>query len=121
MPVTTQELSKKYIKTPNGYVEMTEDGLRANKKESKQKSLFWKTPKYSLVTILISIMLFTSVASWDLNGLLNGLVAVVCSPIVDLIFTYSKTKKSKIPDGAIITGLIIAMVLSSVSPSMQQH
>ncbi|MFD2617609.1 RnfABCDGE type electron transport complex subunit D [Terrilactibacillus laevilacticus] len=75
-----------------------------------------KAPKRFLIASLILLMLVGSFHSEPLSGIVTVLIAVASSVMVDLIFTISHKRKIKFPDGALLTGLIIGLVLSPTSP-----
>jgi Na+-translocating ferredoxin:NAD+ oxidoreductase RnfD subunit len=72
-----------------------------------------KTPK-GYVTISMVVFLFIA-AIWtlDIRGILNGIIAVGVSLTVDFLCSYFAKRKRALPDGAVITGLIIALILST--------
>lgn len=75
-----------------------------------------KTPKGYVTLAMLSFLLIASIGSKDINGILNASVAVLVSIIVDIIFNVIKKRKWSMPDGAIITGLIISLILGTTSP-----
>lgn len=77
---------------------------------------FLKTPKGTAFTILAGLTLIASLRPEDHSGLVNALVAVVTGLIVDNVVAFLQKRKSFFSDGAIITGLIIADVLSHATP-----
>lgn len=80
---------------------------------SKETSLrgFLRTPKGYLTLILLGIMLFASLLSGSWDGWLNAGVAVTAAVVEDVAFALAEEQKRIFPDGAVLTGLIIAMVL----------
>jgi Na+-translocating ferredoxin:NAD+ oxidoreductase RnfD subunit len=77
---------------------------------------FFKTPKGYLILILLAIAIVVSIISRDYKGLLNVIICILTAVAIDLLFAYFSKKKNKTPDGAIITGLIIGMILTTVAP-----
>ncbi|QHW29432.1 RnfABCDGE type electron transport complex subunit D [Paenibacillus rhizovicinus] len=77
------------------------------------KTTQWiKSPK---AYVLIAIVVNLSIASWathSLIGIENGGIAAGTAVVVDVIFARVKKRKRIMPDGAAITGLIVAMILS---------
>lgn len=74
-----------------------------------------KTPKGYVVVSLVAFLLIASLWSLDYRGIYNGLIAVGVSSAVDILCSRIAKRKRMIPDGAVITGLIIALILSSTS------
>ncbi|REE66740.1 NQR2/RnfD/RnfE family subunit of NADH-ubiquinone oxidoreductase [Paenibacillus taihuensis] len=71
-----------------------------------------KTPK---TYILIAIVVYLSIASWatrSMAGIENGGIAAGTAIVVDVLFALIKKRKRIMPDGAAITGLLVAMILS---------
>ncbi|WP_227872415.1 RnfABCDGE type electron transport complex subunit D [Paenibacillus albus] len=71
-----------------------------------------KTPK---TYILIAIAVYLSIASWathSMSGIENGGIAAGTAIVVDVFFALIKKRKRILPDGAAITGLIVASILS---------
>ncbi|GGH71044.1 hypothetical protein GCM10008014_56050 [Paenibacillus silvae] len=72
-----------------------------------------KSPK-GYVSISISVCLvIASLAALDMKGIVHGLVAAGTAIIVDMMFGLVNRKKRLMPDGALITGLIVALILST--------
>lgn len=78
------------------------------------KAAQWiKSPK---AYVLIAIAVYLLIASWashSLSGLENGEIAVGTAIIIDVLFAFIKKRKRKLPDGAAVTGLIVALILST--------
>ncbi|WP_127495530.1 RnfABCDGE type electron transport complex subunit D [Paenibacillus glycanilyticus] len=73
---------------------------------------WFKSPK-AYVLITISVYLF--IASWathSIRGIENGGIAVGTAIVIDVLFALIKKRKRIMPDGAAITGLIVALILS---------
>ena len=70
-----------------------------------------KTPKGYVTMAIIAYLLIASMGTKELTGIRNGFVAVFVAFIVDIIFNVIKKRKWSMPDGAVITGLIIALIL----------
>ncbi|MFD1175454.1 RnfABCDGE type electron transport complex subunit D [Paenibacillus puldeungensis] len=78
---------KQWIKSPKGYVAIA-------------MVLYWLTASYLL---------------HDLGGLINGLLAVGVGLIVDVVCCLVERRKKIFPDGTLITGLIIALILGTTT------
>ncbi|SEM92485.1 hypothetical protein [Paenibacillus sp. OV219] len=72
-----------------------------------------KTPKGYVVIALTSYMLIVIALSQDMKGIVNGILAVIVTAAVDTICCLLEKRKRILPDGAVITGLIIAMILGT--------
>jgi Na+-translocating ferredoxin:NAD+ oxidoreductase RnfD subunit len=76
---------------------------------------WFKTPKGYVAVAMVLYLLIASIGYKNFMGIRNAFVAVIAAVIVDLICNNIKGRYSSIPDGAVITGLIIALVLSSAT------
>jgi Na+-translocating ferredoxin:NAD+ oxidoreductase RnfD subunit len=77
---------------------------------------FFRTPK-GLVIIILLIFIFFAAPGQDLRAVLKGLAgATAAAGLMDFLILRFRKKRWEFPDGAIITGLIVAMVLSSQEP-----
>jgi Na+-translocating ferredoxin:NAD+ oxidoreductase RnfD subunit len=74
-----------------------------------------KTPKGFVTMAMITYLLVASMGSKELAGIRNGFVAVLVSIIVDILCNVIKKRKWSMPDGAVITGLIISLILSTAT------
>ncbi|WP_193580926.1 RnfABCDGE type electron transport complex subunit D [Paenibacillus aceris] len=72
-----------------------------------------RTPKGYVMISMIAFLLIAAVYSLDLRGVLNSFIAVGVSVTADFICASLAKKKRAFPDGAIISGLIIALILST--------
>ncbi|MBI2601272.1 RnfABCDGE type electron transport complex subunit D [Candidatus Daviesbacteria bacterium] len=82
---------------------------------NSQKS-FVLVPKVQLALILSLINLTALIHSFSLNTLLNLMVALVSAVISDLIFLKVRNIKPFFPGAAIVSGLIIALLVSPDQP-----
>lgn len=87
--------------------------LAQNTPVKKRRNQFLKTPKgYLLITLLV--LLVISVFGPDsVRGLLSTGVAALTAVAVDWIIARIKKWKRAVPDGAVLTGLIVGLVLST--------
>ncbi len=74
-----------------------------------------KTPKGYVTIAMIVLLLIASIGSKEIPGIKNAFAAVFVSFIVDIICRSVKKRKWIMPDGAVITGLIISLILSTTS------
>lgn len=74
-----------------------------------------KTPKGFLIILMIVYLLIASIGYKDVTGMKNASIAVIVSVVVDIIFNIVKRRKWSKPDGAVITGLIVSLVLGTTS------
>jgi Na+-translocating ferredoxin:NAD+ oxidoreductase RnfD subunit len=74
-----------------------------------------KTPKGYVAIVMIAYLVIASIGYKNITGIKNGFVAVIVSVIVDTLCNVMKRRKGTMPDGAVITGLIIALILSTAT------
>jgi Na+-translocating ferredoxin:NAD+ oxidoreductase RnfD subunit len=74
-----------------------------------------KSPKGYVVIVMVALLVIASLLSKDIRGIQNSIVAVSVSVILDIICSLFERRKRILPDGAVITGLIIALILSTTS------
>ncbi|WP_442603196.1 RnfABCDGE type electron transport complex subunit D [Paenibacillus sp. KN14-4R] len=74
-----------------------------------------KTPKGYVALSLIAYLLIASIGYQDIKGIKNGIIAIAASLATDVLFGLFQKRKRIRPDGALITGLIIALILSSTT------
>ncbi|SFJ30886.1 NQR2, RnfD, RnfE family [Paenibacillus sp. UNC496MF] len=72
-----------------------------------------KTPKSYVITALIVNLLMASVLSQDIKGVENSLLGVIASLALDVVCCLLEKRKRMMPDGAVITGLLIALILGT--------
>jgi Na+-translocating ferredoxin:NAD+ oxidoreductase RnfD subunit len=77
-----------------------------------------ETPKGYVAIAMIAYLLIASIGSQDINGLVNGIVSIGAALVADIICCRFRKRKRIMSDGAIITGLIIALILSSTTSWM---
>ncbi|KRF18488.1 RnfABCDGE type electron transport complex subunit D [Paenibacillus sp. Soil787] len=75
-----------------------------------------KKPKSYVIISLVGILLIAATFSSDIKGLYLASIALVTAVGVDLICFRLGKRKRWLPDGAVITGLIIALILSTATP-----
>ncbi|KIL38958.1 membrane protein [Gordoniibacillus kamchatkensis] len=71
-----------------------------------------KSPKGYVTVALAACLLIASIGAFDAKGIINGVVAVAVSVAADIVCALIGKRKRIMPDGAVITGLINALVLS---------
>jgi Na+-translocating ferredoxin:NAD+ oxidoreductase RnfD subunit len=74
-----------------------------------------KSPKGYIMLVLVAYLVIASIGSQSLGGIVNSCVAVSVAVAVDIICSFLKRRKQILPDGAIITGIIIALILSTTT------
>ncbi|WNR42499.1 RnfABCDGE type electron transport complex subunit D [Paenibacillus roseipurpureus] len=74
-----------------------------------------KTPKGYLVSVMLVCLFSAAFFLQDIKGIEHAGVAVATAVATDLLFVLFQKRKRKLPDGAIITGLLIALILSSTT------
>lgn len=77
---------------------------------------FLVTPKGYLLAILILLTAIAAFRPESNNGWINLGVAVAMAVGVDLLFASQQERRRIFPDGAVLTGLIVALVLSATVP-----
>ncbi|KSU83160.1 NQR2, RnfD, RnfE family [Fictibacillus enclensis] len=83
---------------------------------AKKTAAFFKKPKGYLLYLLLVLSITGSIHSHPFQGLGSIAAAVLAAVAVDMIFSLRQKRKTISWDGAVITGLIIALVLSEASP-----
>jgi Na+-translocating ferredoxin:NAD+ oxidoreductase RnfD subunit len=77
---------------------------------------FFRTPK-GLLTIVLAVLLVPASLGGGLQLVAPGLAgAVAAAALVDVLILRRKYKVWEFPDGAVLTGLFVAMVLSPYEP-----
>jgi Na+-translocating ferredoxin:NAD+ oxidoreductase RnfD subunit len=74
-----------------------------------------KSPKGYVVIAMAAYLLMTSIGSQDMKGIINAIVAVGVSLVADILFCLVEKRKRIMPDGSVITGLIISLILSTTT------
>ncbi|MCM2535324.1 RnfABCDGE type electron transport complex subunit D [Neobacillus pocheonensis] len=74
-----------------------------------------KTPKGYMAIAMLAYLLIASIGYKNLMGIKNAVAAVILAVVGDILFNVLKKRKWTMPDGAVITGLIIALILSSAT------
>jgi Na+-translocating ferredoxin:NAD+ oxidoreductase RnfD subunit len=75
----------------------------------------YKSPKAYVVIAMTAYLLIASIGLQDLKGIINGIVAVGVSLAADIVCCLIEKRKRIVPDGAVITGLIITLILSTTT------
>jgi Na+-translocating ferredoxin:NAD+ oxidoreductase RnfD subunit len=73
---------------------------------------FIRTPKGTVLVILVLLMLVAAIHVSDRPGIGNTIAAVATAAVIDWFVAAARKNKKVFPDGGIITGLIIGLVLS---------
>lgn len=73
---------------------------------------FLRTPKGAVLFLLLGLMVVASFHASDRPGLVNIVAAVATAAAIDLSLALARKNKRLIPDGGIVTGLIIGLILS---------
>jgi len=81
-----------------------------------QRGLFW-TPKIHVLFVLVSLALISMFNVKDMRGqFITIYSSVLTGIVVDAVIDIYQKRKKRISDGAIVTGLIIALVLGAQTP-----
>jgi len=75
-----------------------------------------KSPKAHVSFIILAFLAVASLATHSWAGAFNVLLAAVTALLVDVLCSVIEKRKRIFPDGAVITGLIVAVILSITSP-----
>ncbi|SFL53680.1 Na+-translocating ferredoxin:NAD+ oxidoreductase RNF, RnfD subunit [Paenibacillus sp. 1_12] len=86
--------------------------VNLNNRILSRKHSFLKTPKGYVLIILLVLTVVASLGSYSSQGIANVVIAVCTAALLDLAMMCILKRKKLVPDGAILTGLIIALVLS---------
>lgn len=81
----------------------------------RKKQPLWRTPKGYVMLLLLSLLATASFSPGP-QGVFQAGVAVLSAVITDICAVLLQKRKPSLPDGAIVTGLIVAMVLSYKEP-----
>jgi Na+-translocating ferredoxin:NAD+ oxidoreductase RnfD subunit len=74
-----------------------------------------KSPKGYVAIAMAAYLIMASIGSQDMKGIINGFIAAGVSLVVDILYCLIEKRKRIVPDGAVITGLIIALILSTTT------
>jgi Na+-translocating ferredoxin:NAD+ oxidoreductase RnfD subunit len=75
------------------------------------------TPKLYIILVLVCLALISMFDTKDMHAqFLNVCVSVLTGCLLDLLVGMIQERKQLFPDGAIVTGLIIALVLGAATP-----
>lgn len=74
---------------------------------------FLRTPKGTVLYTLLVMMAAAAIHVSDRRGILNIVVAAATASLIDLVVGLARRNKRVFPDGGIVTGLIIGLVLSA--------
>jgi Na+-translocating ferredoxin:NAD+ oxidoreductase RnfD subunit len=77
---------------------------------------FLKTPKGALLVTLLLLAGIASCYQGASGGWINVAAAVTTAVTIDLAFALTERRNRIFPDGAVLTGLIVALVLSASAP-----
>ncbi|RKP56970.1 hypothetical protein D7Z26_02995 [Cohnella endophytica] len=81
------------------------------------KPKIWaKSPKGYVLMIMVAFLGIASYVSHESKGLENALIAVVAAVVADIVCCLFEKRKRIFPDGAVITGVIVSLILSVTSP-----
>ncbi|TXK73856.1 RnfABCDGE type electron transport complex subunit D [Paenibacillus sp. N3.4] len=74
-----------------------------------------KKPKGYVINAMLAFLLLSAIWSFDIKGVYNVVVAVGVSIATDILCSRFSKRKPVFPDGAVVTGLIIALILSTAT------
>jgi Na+-translocating ferredoxin:NAD+ oxidoreductase RnfD subunit len=74
-----------------------------------------KKPKSYVIISLVGILIVAAILTSDIKGIYNTIIALVTAVGIDLICFRLGKRKKWLLDGAVITGLIIALILSTAT------
>jgi Na+-translocating ferredoxin:NAD+ oxidoreductase RnfD subunit len=73
---------------------------------------FFRTPKGSVLLVLLGLTVAGSIHASDRPGIKNILIAMMMAAAIDVVVGLIRKNKRVLPDGGMVTGLIIGLVLS---------
>ncbi|QSO52408.1 RnfABCDGE type electron transport complex subunit D [Alicyclobacillus curvatus] len=73
---------------------------------------FLRTPKGTVLILLVGLMLIAALHASDRAGITNIVAAMATASAIDVVLGMLRKNKRIFPDGGMITGLIIGLVLS---------
>ncbi|MFY4776694.1 RnfABCDGE type electron transport complex subunit D [Metabacillus sp. RGM 3146] len=85
---------------------------KAEKETPNSLEKFLRTPKGYLLAVLLVLALIGDLNTNAITGLKSTGIAVGTAVLLDFILSLRYKKKLRLPDGGILTGLIIALVLN---------
>lgn len=88
---------------------------RDDSKRKKRKPNFWGTPKGILLIVLVGLAAIVSTATASYHGLVNMGVAAASAVLLDYAIMRLQKRKRFVPDGALLTGIIIGLVISPIT------
>lgn len=77
---------------------------------------FIKTPKGQLTAVLLILLIVSELFKFDLHSLYVVGYSLLTAIVIDVLVGIKQKRKSLLPDGGIITALIIGLILSSFTP-----
>ncbi|UOF92577.1 RnfABCDGE type electron transport complex subunit D [Fodinisporobacter ferrooxydans] len=90
--------------------------VRPQGNTQKQQRKFLMTPKLYVMIVLIVMTAIAGMHAADRQGILNACAAIVTALLLDLLIGVLQKRNRLFSDGGVITGLIVALVLSSMTP-----
>lgn len=90
--------------------------LSPSRRTPSRLAKFAKTPKGTLLLVLLGLTLIAALRPADHAGLLNAAVSIVTAVVIDLGVALTCRRRAGLPDGAMITGLLVADILSHTTP-----
>ncbi|WCK54568.1 RnfABCDGE type electron transport complex subunit D [Aneurinibacillus sp. Ricciae_BoGa-3] len=79
-------------------------------------SSYLKTPKGYVLMVVLILSVIAGFGSNDFAGFKNVGIAVFTAVLLDVLFALRQNRKRIFPDGSVITGLIIGIILSPATP-----
>lgn len=73
---------------------------------------FLRTPKGAVLLLLIGLMVVASFHVSDRPGISNVFAAAATASVIDVLIALARRSKRLFPDGGIVTGVIIGLILS---------
>ncbi len=96
--------------------EQTRNGQTSNHPQQISWRKFIKTPKGFVLVVLVGLTLLASLNSNENHGLMNALIAILTALVLDWLVGILQHSHRWFSDGGLITGLIVADVLSATAP-----
>lgn len=87
-------------------------GIETHAKRPGSLTKFVRSPKGIVSLLLVGLMVVAALHPSDRTGIFNVIVAVATASAIDIAHSLMRGNRKVLPDGGMVTGLIIGLVLS---------
>ncbi len=98
------------------YNRLPDRSARPKPRQKGRLRNFFRSPKATLLFLLLLLIGIAGIWMNMKRNLYHAGVSVLAAVVIELVIMALLRRKPKFPDGAIITGLIVGLVLSSMNP-----